>query len=181
MNATVEVSNASSADWLPPSAAARAWVERTLMLAGNTGPSTVSLRYVESSESRTLNHRYRGKDKATNVLSFPSQLPEPVRQALESNPLGDIVICPEVLENEARDQDKAQQDHWAHLLVHGVLHLIGYDHQSAAEAEAMEALEIKVLADGGVGNPYLEPGSQHQPQHANGKPQDKEPCESFHD
>jgi probable rRNA maturation factor len=181
MNATVDACNASTAVWLPSSAAARDWVERTLALAGSGGPSTVSLRYVDSSESRELNHRYRGQDKPTNVLSFPSKLPEPVRKALESNPLGDIVICPEVLESEARDQDKAQQDHWAHLLVHGVLHLIGYDHQSAAEAEAMEALEIRILADGGIGNPYLEPGRQRQPQQATGTPQDKEPCESFHD
>lgn len=101
----------------------------------------LSLRIVSPDESQSLNHQYRDKDKPTNVLSFPADLPEGV----EIDLLGDIVICAAIVEQEAREQHKALKAHWAHMVVHGVLHLLGYDHIEDNEAEAMEALETEIL------------------------------------
>ncbi len=110
----------------------------------------ISISVVSAQESRTLNHQYRGKDKPTNVLSFPSDLPPdiPVQQ------LGDLVICAPVVVAEAQEQGKPLDAHWAHLVVHGTLHLLGYDHEEDAEAEAMEALETQILLGLGFANPY---------------------------
>jgi probable rRNA maturation factor len=106
---------------------------------------------VGEAESAQLNARFRGQDKPTNVLSFPAaQLPAP-RAPL---PLGELVICPRVLEAEARAQDKTLRAHWAHLVVHGTLHLAGYDHVRAADARRMERREIAVLRRLGFANPY---------------------------
>jgi probable rRNA maturation factor len=106
--------------------------------------------------SHRLNLEYRGKDKSTNVLSFPSDIPEEVLPLLDARPLGDLVICiPVVL--QAIEQDKTAHDHFMHMLVHGTLHLLGYDHElSDEDAEEMEALEIEILAKLGLENPYLE-------------------------
>jgi probable rRNA maturation factor len=121
----------------------------------------LGVRVVGAAESRRLNARYRGKDKPTNVLSFaPAPLParEPVealrREGDNARPLGDLVICAQVVRAEAREQRKALKAHWAHLVVHGALHLIGYDHGREAEARRMERREIAVLRRLGFGNPY---------------------------
>jgi probable rRNA maturation factor len=112
----------------------------------------LGVRVVGSAESRRLNARYRGKDKPTNVLSFP---PAPLpNRAADSRPLGDLVICAQVVRSEAREQRKPLQAHWAHLVVHGALHLIGYDHEREAEAKRMERREIAVLRRLGFANPY---------------------------
>jgi probable rRNA maturation factor len=112
----------------------------------------LGVRVVGSAESRRLNARYRGKDKPTNVLSFPpAPLPD---RAADSRPLGDLVICAQVVLSEAREQRKPLQAHWAHLVVHGALHLIGYDHEREAEAKRMERREIAVLRRLGFANPY---------------------------
>ena len=115
----------------------------------------VGVRVVGRAESRSLNARYRGKDYATNVLSFPaSAVPandEHVR------PLGDLVICPHVLRVEAREQGKTVRAHWAHMVVHGALHLIGYDHERSADARRMERREVAVLRQLGFTNPYRSP------------------------
>jgi probable rRNA maturation factor len=117
--------------------------------------SEVSVRIVDEDEMRNLNRRYRGKDRSTNVLAFPAALDElPGLPAGDASLLGDLVICAPVVVREAEQQGKAAADHWAHLLVHGFLHLVGFDHQSEDEAAAMEALEIRILADQGLGNPY---------------------------
>lgn len=120
----------------------------------NADHSEVSVRVVDEDEGRRLNSQYRGKDKATNVLSFPTGddlvLPEN-----EPRPLGDLVLCAPVVAREALDQGKELASHWAHLLVHGTLHLLGYDHQQASDAAEMEALEISILAEQGVPNPYI--------------------------
>lgn len=122
----------------------------------------LGVRVVGSAESRRLNARYRGKDKPTNVLSFPPA-PLPARTPAgrvrragsgESRPLGDLVICAQVVRSEARKQRKPLEAHWAHLVVHGALHLIGYDHEREAEAKRMERREIAVLRRLGFGNPY---------------------------
>ena len=108
------------------------------------------VRVVGPAESRRLNARYRGKDKPTNVLSFPAvELP-----AGPERPLGDLVICPDVLRVEAREQRKSLRAHWAHLVVHGTLHLVGYDHEDCADADRMERREIAVLRRLGFPNPY---------------------------
>jgi len=112
----------------------------------------LTIRLVNHEESQQLNNQYRGKDKPTNVLSFPFEVPEGV----ELNLLGDLIICIEVMKQEAQDQNKALFDHWAHLVVHGCLHLVGFDHISDSEAAEMESIEIAVLEKLGITNPYLE-------------------------
>ncbi|MDE2087017.1 MAG: rRNA maturation RNase YbeY, partial [Xanthomonadaceae bacterium] len=110
----------------------------------------LSIRIVDADEGRELNRDYRGKDYATNVLSFEADLPPELKLPL----IGDMVICSPVVAREAAEQGKRPRDHWAHLTVHGTLHLLGYDHIVAAEAEAMEALETRILAGLGIADPY---------------------------
>jgi probable rRNA maturation factor len=110
----------------------------------------VSIRVVNESESQSLNKTYRGKDKPTNVLSFPMQLPDDIDVPM----LGDLVICAPVVEQEAREQNKSPQAHWAHMVIHGMLHLQGYDHVDDQQAEQMESLEINLLQQLGFTNPY---------------------------
>lgn len=119
-------------------------------LGPRIGAVELAVRLVPPAESRRLNRRYRGKDKPTNVLSFPATVSGEVRP----RPLGDVVICPAVLRREAREQGKTVRAHWAHLLVHGVLHLVGYDHEADDEARRMERREIAVLRRLGFANPY---------------------------
>lgn len=111
----------------------------------------VCIKIVDKTESWDLNSTYRQKDKPTNVLSFPSEIPDFV----DSNHLGDLAICAPVVEEEALEQNKSINNHWAHLTIHGCLHLLGYDHIEDTEAEAMEALEIELLAELGIENPYI--------------------------
>ncbi len=144
---------------LPKLADFKVWVQAALAGAGRQKPCEMAIRLVEAEESQTLNREYRDKDKPTNVLSFPSELPEEVLDSLPREPLGDIIICVPVVFAEAEEQGKAVRDHWAHLTVHGVLHLLGFDHIEDDEAEEMEGLEIRVLAGLGIANPYLEPAA----------------------
>ena len=114
--------------------------------------SSLSIRIVGAAESRRLNSAWRGKDKPTNVLSFPSGV---LRAAAdEPYPLGDLIICAPVVAREAREQGKTVQAHWAHMVVHGVLHLLGYDHEVDRDAQVMEARETNLLAKFGYSNPY---------------------------
>ena len=137
---------------LPAPASFRRWVEAALRGAKRRKPAELAIRLVEADEGRALNRDYRGKDYATNVLSFEAELPPGVALPL----IGDIVICAPVVAREAAEQGKPTRDHWAHLTVHGVLHLLGYDHIEEVEAEAMEALETRVLAGLGIPDPYVE-------------------------
>jgi probable rRNA maturation factor len=109
------------------------------------------VRVVGAAESRELNARWRGKDKPTNVLSFPSGAAIPGEAAME---LGDIVICAPVVAREAREQGKAPRAHWAHMIVHGTLHLLGFDHEREHEARRMEAREVAILESFGYSSPY---------------------------
>jgi probable rRNA maturation factor len=118
-------------------------------LAGH-GRSLLTVRIVGETEGATLNRRWRGKRGATNVLSFPGTAVPGGGPDL----LGDIVICAPVVDREARQQGKPRAAHWAHMVVHGTLHLLGYDHESRAQAAVMEALEARLLARLGVENPY---------------------------
>jgi probable rRNA maturation factor len=148
---TVHVSYGLPRKGLPAAASVRRWVEAAL--AGQRRAIELSVRYVDSDEGRALNRDYRGKDYATNVLSFPVELPPGVRSPL----LGDLVICAPVVALEALGQDKPLAHHHAHLVVHGVLHLLGMDHErSEAEADAMEARERTILARLGIPDPYAE-------------------------
>ena len=119
-------------------------------LGARAAGTEIAVQVVSPAAIRLLNQRYRGKDKPTNVLSFPAAAPPGARP----RPLGDIVICPAVLKREAREQGKAERAHWAHLVVHGTLHLVGYDHENDADASRMERREIAVLRRLGYPNPY---------------------------
>jgi probable rRNA maturation factor len=130
------------------------WADAALAEAGHSEPAEITVRLVDADESRTLNREYREKDKPTNVLSFPAELPDFLRAELEVLPLGDLVICAPVVAAEAAEQGKALREHWAHLTVHGVLHLLGFDHIEDADADVMEAKEIRALASLGIENPY---------------------------
>jgi probable rRNA maturation factor len=110
----------------------------------------IVIRLVDEEESRQLNERYRGKNKPTNVLSFPFAMPAGV----DSKLLGDLVICAPVVKREAKQQRKQEADHWAHMVVHGVLHLRGWDHQTEEQARQMEDLEKRILAGLGIEDPY---------------------------
>lgn len=113
-------------------------------------PLELSLRIVDGPEIRALNKRYRGRDAATNVLSFPAELPP----GLPFRHLGDVIVCAAIVQNEAQTQNKTLAAHWAHMLIHGTLHLLGYDHEDDEEAEIMEALEAQALARLGWPCPY---------------------------
>jgi probable rRNA maturation factor len=117
---------------------------------GRIRRADLAIRIVDTKEARSLNRHYRGKDYATNVLSFPAELPEGVNLPL----LGDLVICAPVVAREAAEQGKTLAAHYAHLTVHGVLHLLGLDHEDEREAEAMERFEREILADLGLPDPY---------------------------
>ena len=144
----VDLQIATEASDLPSQADIEQWARAALQ---NGDPDAeLSVRIVGNEESQTLNAQYRQKDKPTNVLSFPADLPEGVDIPL----LGDLVICAPVVEVEAQQQGKTSQAHWAHMVVHGTLHLQGYDHIDDAEAEAMEALETQILCKMGYPAPY---------------------------
>jgi len=135
---------------IPSPASFRRWVEAALRGAKRRRATELSIRIVDAAEGRALNRDYRGKDYATNVLSFPAELPPGLKLPL----IGDLAICAPVVAREAAEQGKRPRDHWAHLTVHGVLHLLGHDHIEDAEAEAMEALETRILAGLGIADPY---------------------------
>ena len=132
-------------------------IETTLRYIDTQSDCEVGIACVDNDESHKLNLQYRGKDKPTNVLSFPSDLPDEMAQILDTFPIGDLVISIPVVLQEAIEQNKAPIEHFTHMLVHGTLHLMGYDHETSDEdAEEMEALEIEILAKLGFKNPYLE-------------------------
>jgi len=147
MTIEIEVQYAVDAEGLPAPADFRRWAAAAL---GDRAAAELAVRVVGRAESRRLNATYRGKDAATNVLSFSADLPPGVDLPL----LGDIVICAPLVAEEAISQHKALTDHWAHLTVHGVLHLLGHDHHDDAEAAEMEALETRILTGLGLADPW---------------------------
>jgi probable rRNA maturation factor len=148
----ISVARAVRGGWLPAARDFRLWAAAALGARARGREISVSL--VGAARSRALNAHYRGRDHATNVLSFPAP---PQGAAGSAGLLGDLVICPAVLRAEARAQHKSARAHWAHLVVHGVLHLAGYDHERADDARRMERREVRVLAGLGVANPYRIP------------------------
>jgi probable rRNA maturation factor len=149
----VDVQIACDDNGIPTDAVIRRWIGRAAGAADPDIHADVSVRIVDSGEIQTLNRLYRDRDKPTNVLSFPAGdiagLPDGVPRSL-----GDVVVCADVVAREAAEQGKRLEDHWAHMLVHGTLHLLGFDHEEEREAEAMEALEARILAAGDVKDPY---------------------------
>ncbi len=137
---------------LPQRASFLQWVEATLRMARRRGNSELSIRLVDADEGHSLNRQYRQRDYATNVLSFPVELPAGIKLPL----LGDLVICAPVVAREALEQGKPLRDHHAHMTVHGTLHLLGYDHENDDDATRMESLERKILAALGIADPYLQ-------------------------
>lgn len=156
MNISVDLQIACRVESAPREAEVHSWLERAYQ-AGSPDDSRqcdVLVRIVDEDESRHLNSQFRKQNKATNVLAFPaaaSGLPNG-----EIDLLGDLVICGPLVEQEAEDQGKSPASHWGHLLIHGMLHLLGYDHENASQAAEMETVERKILAERGIEDPYRE-------------------------
>lgn len=158
-SATIElgVSFATPRTGIPSKASFQAWAQTGFdaLSPGNFAASVgMSLRFVDLDEGRALNFQYRSRDYATNVLSFPTDVPEGMPKNFKRDWLGDLVVCAPVIVQEALEQQKPLRDHHAHMCVHGVLHLLGLDHLKAAEARRMEALEVQILARFGIADPY---------------------------
>ena len=153
---SVDVQVASASANVPPDEDIESWVGAVLEQLDFNDTVEVAIRVVDNEESRALNRGYREQDKPTNVLSFPADggnyIPEDIPR-----PLGDIVICAPVVEREADEQGKDVNHHWTHLVVHGTLHLLGFDHESDAQAAEMEAIEREILATRGIADPYAAP------------------------
>ena len=139
---------------IPAANSFRRWVHAAL--DGRIREADLAIRIVDANEGRALNRHYRGKDYATNVLSFPADMPEGLPKGVKLPLLGDLVICAPVVAREAIEQKKTLAAHYAHLTVHGALHLLGWDHEDDRDAECMEQLERDILATLGVADPYLE-------------------------
>jgi probable rRNA maturation factor len=150
----VAVSYATPRAGLPAAVSFRKWVAAAL--AGRIREADLAVRIVGAREARALNRHYRGKDYATNVLSFPADVADGVKlpKGVVMPLLGDLVLCAPVVAREAKEQKKPLAAHYAHLTVHGALHLLGWDHQDAREAECMEQLEREILAGLGIDDPY---------------------------
>jgi probable rRNA maturation factor len=144
----IDVQYAVSADGMPGAESIRQWVEQAL--PADNAAAELTVRIVDEAEITALNRQYRGKDGPTNVLSFPyEEIP-----GIAADLLGDVVICAPVVAAESVAQDKPLEAHWAHMVIHGVLHLLGYDHHKEGEASRMESTEVELLADLGYASPY---------------------------
>ena len=150
MNLELEIQNQTQLGHVPVKSSFVEWCSAALR--EEREQAEIVIRLVDEQEIQQLNREYRGKDKPTNVLSFPADVPVVVDCSL----LGDLVICTQVVLREAEEQGKSEEAHWAHMVVHGVLHLLGYDHQVDAAAETMEQLEREVMSGLGFQDPYKE-------------------------
>jgi len=148
MNLNIDIQVASDEDDHPPPADFHLWVSSAI--GNRLDEAQLCIRIVDSAEITQLNSDYRAQPKPTNVLSFPADLPDHIDIPL----LGDLVICAEIVNREALQQKKLPRHHWAHMVIHGTLHLLGFDHIDDDEAEVMECLEIELLQSINIGNPY---------------------------
>lgn len=146
----IEIQTIFASQGQPDQQQIQLWIDTALEGVGQD--TEIVVRIVDEQESAELNEQYRHKSGPTNILSFPVELPD----GIELNLLGDLVICAPVLEQEAKEQGKLLAHHWAHIIVHGILHLLGYDHIDESEAELMEAKEIAILNKLHINNPYSE-------------------------
>ena len=149
-NVFIDIQIASDSQRLPSEQDFQQWAEAAV--GSHRDEAEISLRIVDTEEGAELNQQWRQKQGPTNVLSFPSELPAELELPL----LGDLVVCAPVVEREAGEQKKSLQAHWAHMIIHGTLHLLGYDHIDDSEAEAMEALETEIVKSLGFPDPYAE-------------------------
>ena len=155
MSYRIDVEVNSSSTKIPSIENIEVWITAALQ-SDELNEAEVSVYIVDEAESQELNSQYRGKDKPTNVLSFPADIPDEIGVPL----LGDLVICAPVVEREAKEQGKTLEAHWAHMLVHGTLHLLGYDHVDDDEADVMEALETRLITQLDFPAPYIEIAEQ---------------------
>ena len=155
MQTELEIQRETTVKNLPDDDDFQLWVE--IALAGRSIGGNLTIRIVDELEAQRFNRNYRDKDYATNILSFPAELPEGLPVEVRQSQLGDLLICAPVVAREAHEQIGAGNDHWAHLTIHGVLHLLGYDHQQPIDAGIMESLETAMLAKLGISDPYYEP------------------------
>lgn len=148
MTIILDIQSASTSEDAPDEQSIKRWVGA--VIDSNQGDTELSVRIVDEPEGKLLNETYRGTSGATNVLSFPfeNQTPEPLPL------IGDIVVCAPIVEREAQQQNKDLNAHWAHMIIHGVLHLLGYDHQNDSEAAVMEGLETEIMQKLGFPPPY---------------------------
>jgi len=159
MSAILDLQLASDCADIPKEEDIQLWLD-TLLSYKTLNKKEITVRIVDEAEIQQLNQQYRGKDKSTNVLSFPFDMPEfalpddvEIDESM-SHFLGDIVICAQVVTQESKEQNKPLSHHWAHMLVHGTLHLLGYDHIEDEEAEEMEGIEIAILQKLAIDDPY---------------------------
>ncbi len=158
----VEIQNPYGFDTIPNLNDIQTWSNAALQIENAKDSLSLVIRVVDEEEGIELNHTYRDKDSATNVLSFPYEVPEyaadipELQNEYSQQYLGDLVLCEKVVINEAKAQNKTLEQHWAHLIIHGVLHLQGYDHIDDDDAAIMESLEIEIMERLGFENPYSE-------------------------
>tara|TARA_R110000751_G_scaffold307830_1_gene432460 strand:+ start:57447 stop:57935 length:489 start_codon:yes stop_codon:yes gene_type:complete len=159
VSATLDLQLASDCSDIPKLEDIQLWID-TLFLHQQIADKEMTVRIVDDAEIQQLNQQYRGKNKPTNVLSFPFEMPElslPIDVQMDeslSQFLGDIVICAPVVKRESQQQNKILNHHWAHMLIHGTLHLLGYDHIEEQEAQEMESIEIAILQKLAIDDPY---------------------------
>ncbi len=149
MGAVLDLQVASQSSSIPDAASIQLWLDKVYSAQG-LKQQEITIRIVDESESQQLNLAYRGKDTPTNVLSFPFEAPV----GIEVDLLGDLVVCAPVVEREAQQQNKPILHHWAHMIVHGTLHLLGHDHIKDEEAVQMESLEVELLSQLSIDDPY---------------------------
>jgi len=158
MKVDLELQNPYAFTSIPEQSDCQRWVKTALSVIGYDKPCALVIRFVDEAEAKALNHDFRDKNYATNVLSFPYEVSEVELDIAElsndENYIGDLVLCEKVVTQEAKQQNKVLIQHWAHLIIHGTLHLNGYDHLTDDEAEEMEDFEIKILKEIGFANPY---------------------------
>ncbi len=152
MQVDIEVQRASGASGLPDDSQFQLWAEAVPF--DFAGICVLTIRLVDEHEARRFNRDYRNRDYATNVLSFAADLPVELPAEIRQSTLGDLLICAPLVASEAVERDRSEMDHWAHLTVHGILHLMGYDHERADEAAKMESMEKNILAGLGISDPY---------------------------
>jgi probable rRNA maturation factor len=156
MQIDLEVQRAVAVPGMPEDDQFRIWVEAAL--AGKNRDARLTIRIVDEHEAWQYNRDYRQRDYATNVLSFPAELPESLPAEIREPQIGDLLICAPVVTREAEEQQRPVVDHWAHLTIHGILHLLGYDHEISDEAVVMESMEKEILAGLGIPDPYIDIG-----------------------
>jgi probable rRNA maturation factor len=154
MQAEFEIQRATTSTSTPGDDQFQRWVEAVPAMLDRLAGLTI--RIVDEPEAQRINREYRKRDYATNVLSFPAELPEGLPVEVRQSQLGDLLICAPVVAREALEQNRPEVDHWAHLTIHGILHLLGYDHEHPAEAAVMESRETEILKNLGIPDPYLE-------------------------